>query len=71
MFFLKDSTSCNLIFIPYAELHKDRNINLGLEGGSLASKLRLDPIKDRDFSPLPGPLLRKYIAYARQFVAPR
>ncbi|CAM0955138.1 unnamed protein product [Alopecurus aequalis] len=37
----------------------------------LASRLRLDPEKDRDFVPLPGPLLRKYISYARSYVTPR
>lgn len=38
---------------------------------SLVSRLRLDPQKDKDFVPLPGPLLRKYIAYARNFIFPR
>ncbi|XP_020588426.1 probable DNA helicase MCM8 [Phalaenopsis equestris] len=38
--------------------------------GSLISRLRLDLEKDKDFVPLPGPLLRKYIAYARTFVFP-
>ncbi|XP_071700805.1 probable DNA helicase MCM8 [Rutidosis leptorrhynchoides] len=38
---------------------------------SLVSRLRLDPVKARDFVPLPGPLLRKYIAYARTYVFPR
>ncbi|KAL3531896.1 hypothetical protein ACH5RR_005417 [Cinchona calisaya] len=33
-------------------------------------RLRLDP-KDNDFLPLPGPLLRKYIAYARTYAFPR
>ncbi|CAN1805557.1 Probable DNA helicase MCM8 [Linum perenne] len=33
--------------------------------------LRLCPHKDADFSPLPGSLLRKYIAYARTYVFPR
>ncbi|XP_051206010.1 probable DNA helicase MCM8 [Lolium perenne] len=46
---------------------------MGAEIGekSLASKLRLHPEKDRDFVPLPGPLLRKYISYARNYVTPR
>ncbi|MCL7036690.1 hypothetical protein MKW94_027520 [Papaver nudicaule] len=39
--------------------------------GSLASRLILDLNKDKDFEPLPGPLLRKYIAYARTFVFPK
>ncbi|KAL5546223.1 hypothetical protein UlMin_005910 [Ulmus minor] len=41
-----------------------------VEGGSLVSRLRVDP-KKNDFSPLPVQLLRKYIAYARTFVFPR
>jgi DNA helicase MCM8 len=46
---------------------------MGAEIGekSLASKLRLHPEKDRDFVPLPEPLLRKYISYARNYVTPR
>eukprot|EP00268_Persea_americana_P053272 TRINITY_DN6019_c0_g1_i13.p1 TRINITY_DN6019_c0_g1~~TRINITY_DN6019_c0_g1_i13.p1 ORF type:complete len:747 (+),score=159.60 TRINITY_DN6019_c0_g1_i13:142-2382(+) len=47
------------------------DMDLGVKTGSLASRLRLDPKKERDFVPLPGPLLRKYIAYARTFVFPR
>ncbi|KAJ4767032.1 DNA replication licensing factor MCM8 [Rhynchospora pubera] len=43
----------------------------GLVAGSLSSRLRLDPEKDRDFAPLNGLLLRKYITYARNFVFPR
>ncbi|KAG6550803.1 hypothetical protein Mapa_007707 [Marchantia paleacea] len=45
----------------------------GLRGNdvSLRSRLKLDPITDRDFAPLPAPLLRKYIAYAKQYVYPR
>ncbi|XP_057535732.1 probable DNA helicase MCM8 isoform X2 [Amaranthus tricolor] len=38
---------------------------------SLISRLRLDPGKDCDFVPLPAPLLRKYIAYAKAFVFPK
>lgn len=38
---------------------------------SLMSRLRLDPRKDTEFFPLPAPLLRKYIAYARAFVFPK
>ncbi|XP_076938678.1 putative DNA helicase MCM8 [Bidens hawaiensis] len=41
------------------------------QSNSLVSRLRLDPRKDSDFVPLPGPLLRKYIAYARTYVFPR
>nr|XP_043613345.1 probable DNA helicase MCM8 [Erigeron canadensis] len=46
-------------------------IDLNVKSGSLVSRLRLDPRKDRDFVPLPSPLLRKYIAYARTFASPR
>ncbi|XP_068318869.1 probable DNA helicase MCM8 [Pyrus communis] len=46
-------------------------IDISGEGGSLVSRLRLDPKKDEDFVPLPVQLLRKYIAYARTFVFPR
>jgi len=42
-----------------------------LRNGSLAARLKLNPVRDRDFVPLPGPLLRKFIAYAKQFVFPR
>ncbi|XP_058110155.1 probable DNA helicase MCM8 isoform X2 [Magnolia sinica] len=49
----------------------DREMELSVKNGSLASRLKLDPKKDRDFVPLPGTLLRKYIAYARSFVFPR
>ncbi|ESW34715.1 hypothetical protein PHAVU_001G174700 [Phaseolus vulgaris] len=45
--------------------------DLGVRSGSLISRLRLDPLRDSDFIPLPGQLLRKYIAYARSFVFPR
>lgn len=45
--------------------------NLNIEHDSLVAKLCLDPKKDSDFVPLPGPLLRKYIAYARAYVFPR
>ncbi|CAM8912953.1 unnamed protein product [Rhodiola kirilowii] len=47
------------------------SIDLSMNIGSLAARLRLDPNKDRDFIPLPSQLLRKYIAYARNFVFPR
>ncbi|EPS64801.1 hypothetical protein M569_09979, partial [Genlisea aurea] len=46
-------------------------VNTSDISGSLISRLKLHPIKDRDFVPLPGPLLRKYIAYARTYVFPR
>ncbi|CAL0309852.1 unnamed protein product [Lupinus luteus] len=46
-------------------------VDLHVRSGSLVSRLRLDPRRDRDFVPLPGQLLRKYIAYARSYVFPR
>ncbi|XP_010253506.1 PREDICTED: probable DNA helicase MCM8 isoform X2 [Nelumbo nucifera] len=52
-------------------LQNDGGIGLSVRAGSLTSRLRLDPKKDRDFVSLPGPLLRKFIAYARSFVFPR
>ncbi|KAJ3703254.1 hypothetical protein LUZ61_006959 [Rhynchospora tenuis] len=48
-----------------------RDTGIGLVAGSLSSRLRLDPEKHKDFAPLPGSLLRKYITYARNFVFPR
>ena len=43
-----------------------------LEGdSSLLRRLRLDSLKDKDLRPLPVEFLRKYIAYARQYVHPR
>lgn len=39
--------------------------------GSLVARLRLDPKKESGFVPLPAPLLRKYIAYARTYIFPR
>ncbi|URD79663.1 ATPase family associated with various cellular activities (AAA) [Musa troglodytarum] len=52
-------------------MQSDKNMEVGVRNGSLASRLRLDPVKDEDFVPLPGPLIRKYIAYARNFIFPR
>ncbi|XP_041022952.1 probable DNA helicase MCM8 isoform X1 [Juglans microcarpa x Juglans regia] len=46
-------------------------IDIHVNGGSLVSRLRLDPKKDRDFFPVPAQLLRKYITYARTYVFPR
>ncbi|TYJ50781.1 hypothetical protein E1A91_A01G233000v1 [Gossypium mustelinum] len=46
-------------------------VTMRVKGGSLVSRLRLDPKKDADFVPLPGALLRKYISYARTYVFPR
>jgi DNA helicase MCM8 len=44
---------------------------MSVNGGSLVSRLRLDRKRDGDFVPLPAQLLRKYIAYARNYVFPR
>ncbi|KAE8690522.1 putative DNA helicase MCM8 [Hibiscus syriacus] len=46
-------------------------VSMSVKEGSLVSRLRLDPKKDADFVPLPGALIRKYIAYARTYVFPR
>ncbi|XP_034693977.1 probable DNA helicase MCM8 [Vitis riparia] len=51
--------------------HTVGDVDMNAKSGSLVSRLRLDPKKDMDFVPLPAPLLRKYIAYARTFVFPR
>ncbi|XP_020522186.1 probable DNA helicase MCM8 isoform X2 [Amborella trichopoda] len=53
------------------EIQNNGVIEMGVRSGSLVSRLRLDPVNDKDFVPLPSPLLRKYIAYARSFVFPR
>lgn len=45
-------------------------VDLGVKS-SLVSRLRLDPRESSEFVPLPGPLIRKYIAYARSYVFPR
>ncbi|GJX26241.1 probable DNA helicase MCM8 [Tanacetum coccineum] len=47
------------------------SVDLDGNSGSLVTRLRLDPRNDRDFAPLPGPLLRKYIAYAKTYIFPR
>lgn len=56
---------------PRRDLRNAEGIDVSLGGGSLVSRLRLDPKKDGDFAPLPAPLLRKYIAYAKTYVFPR
>lgn len=56
---------------PRTAYHNTGGLDLSVKSGSLVSKLRPDPKKDGDFHPLPAPLLRKYIAYARTFVFPR
>ncbi|KAG0465126.1 hypothetical protein HPP92_019290 [Vanilla planifolia] len=52
-------------------LESSRNMEFGIKRGLLVSRLRLDQEKDKDFVPLPAPLLRKYISYARAFIFPR
>ncbi|KAL0338403.1 UNVERIFIED_CONTAM: putative DNA helicase MCM8 [Sesamum angustifolium] len=59
------------IHIIVVESRDIRGVDLNVKNGSLMAKLRLDPKRDSDFVPLPGPLLRKYIAYARTYVFPR
>lgn len=51
--------------------HFDGDPGLGVGGNSVASRLRLHPEKDKDFTPLFGQLLRKYISYSREHVFPR
>lgn len=46
------------------------SMGFGIDETGIASRLRLHPQRDRDFVPLPGPLLRKYISYARSYVTP-
>jgi DNA helicase MCM8 len=43
----------------------------GVGGNSVASRLRLHPEKDKNFAPLAGEFLRKYISYSREHVFPR
>lgn len=43
----------------------------GVGENSVASRLRLHPEKDKNFAPLTGQFLRKYIAYSRERVFPR
>lgn len=47
------------------------DLGLGVSGNSVPSRLRLHPEKDKDFTPLAGQLLRKYISYSREHVFPR
>lgn len=52
--------------------HAQGSLQQVLEGDStLLKRLKLDSVKDRDLKPLPVEFLRKYIAYARQYVNPR
>ncbi|KAH7437197.1 hypothetical protein KP509_05G060500 [Ceratopteris richardii] len=52
-------------------LHRAANQNVGGSGSTLAARLRLNSQGDSGFSPLPGPLIQKYVAYAKQYVFPR
>ncbi|KAK4272902.1 hypothetical protein QN277_021395 [Acacia crassicarpa] len=63
----RDLPSDSRITVP----QNAEGIDLGVRSGSLVSKLRLDPQRDSDFVPLPTQLLRKYVAYARNYVFPR
>jgi len=47
------------------------DLGFGVGGNSFASRLRLHPEKDKNFAPLAGQLLRKYISFAREHVHPR
>ncbi|TVU19721.1 hypothetical protein EJB05_35890, partial [Eragrostis curvula] len=49
----------------------DGDLSSGVGRESIASRLRLHPEKDKDFAPLDGHFLRKYISYAREHVFPR
>lgn len=52
--------------------HAQGSLQQVLEGdSSLLKRLKLDSVKDKDLRPLPVGFLRKYIAYARQYVNPR
>lgn len=52
-------------------LESSGDIVFGVPSRNLVSRLRLNLVKDKDFVPLQIPLLRKYIAYARNFIFPR
>lgn len=69
------STWCFFFLTSYvyknAATQNDGGIDMSVRNGSLVSRLRIDPKKEADFAPLPGLLLRKYIAYARTYVFPR
>lgn len=56
---------------PTAASQSIRQTDVTITSESLVARLRLDPRKDSEFVPLPAPLLRKYIAYARAFVFPK
>ncbi|KAF8719532.1 hypothetical protein HU200_024260 [Digitaria exilis] len=50
---------------------QNSDLGLGVGGNSVASRLRLHPTKDKNFTPLDGQFLRKYITYSREHVFPR
>lgn len=64
-------SSLDVRLICYISGAASQSVGCTDSNDSLVSRLRIDPRKDRDFVPLPGPLLRKYIAYARTYVFPR
>lgn len=71
MFEIFDETSCGL-YLAAVRQPTQGSLQQVLEGdSSLLKRLKLDPVKDKDLRPLPVEFLRKYIAYARQYVNPR
>ena len=60
-----------ILLQTFAAFEYNGDMEFGVKKGSLVSRLRLDLEKDKDFVPLPGPLLCKYIAYARNFIFPK
>ncbi|KMZ58606.1 putative DNA replication licensing factor [Zostera marina] len=66
--------SGNGSFIPKKKMRRalsDGRENCEKGTTSLVSRLKLEPENDKKFRPLPGPLLQKYIAYAKTYVLPR
>ncbi|TVU19780.1 hypothetical protein EJB05_35951 [Eragrostis curvula] len=49
----------------------DGDLSSGVGRESIASRLRLHPEKDKNFAPLDGYFLRKYLSYGREHVFPR
>ena len=67
----EESLANEILNLHIAASLNAQDIHTSVQSGYLISRLRLDPKKDADFVPLPGPLLRKYITYARTYVFPR
>jgi len=60
------------LYLAVVRQHAQGSLQQVLEGdSSLLKRLKLDSVKDKDLGPLPVEFLRKYIAYARQYVNPR